>query len=316
MPEKDKRLAITSAIAIALALGSLAYTILIARGVIKLSGQEIICLERIFEGAPGEQGEAGETGEPGAPGETGAPGEPGPQGIQGIQGICGPAGEIGLQGPQGPAGATGATGPIGPQGLQGIQGLTGPRGLTGETGPRGLKGDQGEQGIQGPTGPQGPAGGFGSYGSFYDTANHILTADTATPIPLNSTLFASGVSILDNYKISISNTGKYNIAFSTQIINNANGRRNLTIWLSKNGTTSTNWVPETSTDIVVGTSLDTERVVAAWNFFVDATAGDYYVLMIVASDSNVSIYGGQTLNTIPAGIPEIPSTILTVNQVG
>ena len=310
MPQIDKRLAITSAIAIALALGSLAYTILIARGVIKLSGQEIVCIERIFEGAPGEQGEAGQPGEPGEPGQTG---EPGPQGIQGI---CGPAGEIGLQGPPGPAGATGATGPIGPQGLQGIQGLTGPRGLTGETGPRGLQGLQGIQGIQGATGPQGPAGGFGAYGSFYDTADRTVTTGTATQIPLNTTAFASGVSIVDNYKITFSQAGKFNIAFSSQILNAANQRRYVTIWLSKNGILQANWLPETSTDLVLGTTTTDERSVAAWNFFVDAQAGDYFVLMITANGDRVTIHGGTSLNTSPAGIPQIPSTILTVNQVG
>lgn len=313
MPETNRRLAITTAIAIALALGSLAYTILIARGVIKLSGQEIICIERIFEGAPGEQGEAGQPGEPGAPGETGAPGQPGPQGIQGI---CGPAGEIGLQGPPGPAGATGATGPIGPQGLQGIQGLTGPRGLTGETGPRGLQGIQGIQGIQGPTGPQGPAGGFGAYGSFYDTADRTVTSVVATQIPLNTTVFASGVSVVDNYKITFSQAGKFNIAFSSQLLSTSNQRRYVTIWLSKNGIASSNWLTETSTDVILGTAVTDERAVAAWNFFVDAQAGDYFVLMIVANGSNVTIHGGTSLNTSPAGIPQIPSTILTVNQVG
>jgi len=306
MPEKDKRLAITSAIAIALALGSLAYTILIARGVIKLSGQEIICIERIFEGAPGEQGEAGQPGEPGEPGQTG---EPGPQGIQGI---CGPAGEIGLQGPPGPAGATGATGPIGPQGLQGIQGLTGPRGLTGETGPRGLQGIQGETGATGAKGDKGDPGVRGSYyGSFYDTLDQPRSGDTPIDIPiamlLNSTSSASGISIVDSSKITIANTGFYNIQFSVQIVDTGTNPAVVHIWLRKNGT-----------DIAwTNTGFEVEKkggkLVAAWNFIEGANAGDYFQLMWSTDERSVKLEAFP-VSTSPA-YPAIPSLILTVEQV-
>lgn len=172
---------------------------------------------------------------------------------------------------------------------------------------QGPKGDQGEPGTP---------GGFGFNGSFYDTQPHSLTANVATAIPLNTTDFSNGVSILDGYKIKIANAGKYNLVFSSQLWNQASQRRNVTIWLSKNGITSDKWVPNSSTDIVMGTTLDQERTVAAWNFFVDAQANDFFVLMVVASANNVIVHGGTSLTTNPAGIPSIPSTILTVNQVG
>lgn len=58
------------------------------------------------------------------------------------------------------------------------------------------------------------------------------------------------------------------------------------------------------------------RYVAAWNFFLNVQSGDYYQLMITSS--------GTTLKTkilsAPAQTnpvrPEVPGTILTVNQVG
>jgi hypothetical protein len=58
------------------------------------------------------------------------------------------------------------------------------------------------------------------------------------------------------------------------------------------------------------------RYVAAWNFFVEASTGEYFQLMISSA--------GTTLKTkilsAPAQSaptrPEIPGTILTVNQVG
>lgn len=54
----------------------------------------------------------------------------------------------------------------------------------------------------------------------------------------------------------------------------------------------------------------------ALNYLVDASPGDFVVLMTVADGSNVRIHGGASDNDVPAGIPQIPSTILTVNQVG
>lgn len=286
------------------------------------------------QGEPGQTGEQGPVGPCGPQGETGATGSVGPMGPQGpagSTGAAGPAGEAGPAGPKGdkgekgdtgdtgsvgPQGERGDIGPAGPQGVAGPQGPIGPAGPQGELGPQGATGAQGPAGDTGPRGPQGIPGGFGAYGSFYDSADHQLTADTATPIPLNTTAFASGVSIVDGYKVKFSSAGKYNIAFSSQVSNRSNATRTVTIWLSKGGTASGNWLAETSTDLVLGKDTANERSVAAWNFFVDAQADDFFVVMIVADDTSVWLDGGTPANGVPAGIPQIPSTILTVNQVG
>ena len=264
-------------------------------------------------GSDGTPGEIGPRGPQGEQGETGAAGQAGPQGPTGAQGLAGetgpmgPIGFTGATGPQGEKGEKGDTGSTGPQGIQGIQGETGPRGLTGATGP---------QGIQGIQGIQGPPGGFGYYGSFYDNTDIALNSGSAIPIPFNSTQFSNGVTIVDNYKITFAYSGKYNIAFSSQLDNAANQRRTVTIWLTKNGITQANWVADSSTDIFLGTATESERSVAAWNFFVEAVPGDYYALMVVTNGTQVTLYGSASSNTSPTGIPQIPSTILTVNQVG
>lgn len=204
-----------------------------------------------------------------------------------------------LIGPQGPTGATGATGATGPAGSTGG---TGPSGATGATGPAG------------PAGATGPAGGFGAYGSFYDTNTVPLAANSATAVPLNTTAFASGVSITGagSADITMAAAGRYSIAFSLQLYNSVNARPIVAIWLAKNGTA----VADTSTDIYLGSSADSQRNVAAWNFFVDAAAGDRYTLMIATNGTGVSIFSGASALTNPTGIPAVPSTILTVNQVG
>lgn len=123
-------------VALALAAGSLGFSIYTANSTITtVDAIRIQC-------------EDGQDGTPGAPGETGPQGEQGEQGETGLTGPCGPQGPIGPQGPQGE---------IGPQGIQGDVGPQGPQGDVGPQGPAGSDGARGSTGAQGPQGPAGPA---------------------------------------------------------------------------------------------------------------------------------------------------------------
>lgn len=302
-------------------------TALAAFGLFLPPSPEVIVCEDGVCGPAGPAGPEGPAGQEGPAGEQGIEGECGPEGPAGEQGECGPEGPQGPEGPegspgeQGEQGAQGECGPPGPEGPPGEQGSCGPEGAQGPAGPAGPQGPIGLTGPEGPrgeTGPQGPAGGFGAYGSFYDTGDHQLVQGVPRAIPLNTEQFYDGVRIVDGYKITMSRSGKYNIAFSTQLWNKQNQRHTVTIWLSKNGTAPSNWVGETSTDIYMGTTADAERDVAAWNFFVDAQAGDFFALMVVTDGTQMWLHGSESVNynatTLP--LPFIPSTILTVNQVG
>ena len=269
-------------------------------------------------GPAGEQGEQGEQGEPGPAGEcgpTGPQGAVGPVGPTGASGITGSQGPVG---PTGPVGATGATGPkgdtgaIGPAGPAGPTGATGPAGATGPQGETGPAGPKGDTGATGPVGPQGPPGGFGAHGSFIDTTPSVaLTLDQAIPVPLGTTLFSNGVSIVDGSKITFAAAGKYDIQFSTQLQKADGGTDWVSVWIAANGTN----VPWTNTDVLISGSDVGSRHVVAWNFFVDVAAGDHVELMMSSTTSSrmsiVSV-GAQTL----PDRPEIPGTILTVNQIG
>jgi hypothetical protein len=258
------------------------------------------------QGAVGNDGPIGPQGLTGPQGETGATGSAGPTGPKGKTGAVGP------QGPTGPQGDTGATGPQGPTGAVGPQGLTGPKGDTGATGPQG---ETGATGSSGPTGPKGDPGGFGDFGSFYDTTTTLLAANTATALPLNTVDAAQGITIGTDTNgkptlITFSTDGVYNVAFSLQLGKSDSGTDVVTIWLVQNGDN----VPWSSTDLFLTDADLKSRTVAAWNFFVSATAGDTIQLMIAASnDLRTSILAAPA-QTNPVR-PAIPSTILTVNQV-
>ena len=189
----------------------------------------------------------------------------------------------------------GPSGPPGPIGLTGLKGDKGDTGLTGSTGP---KGDTGE------TGPPG-TGGLGSYGSFYDTTTQTNAVAAGNAFRFNNTDFNSGVSIVSSSRITFANAGKYNIAFSAQMEKTDGGTDIAEIWIKKNGSNE----PNTNTKFYL--AGNSAKMVAAWNFFVNAAAGDYYQIFWYSADTNVRI-----LAEIAGDRPAIPSIIMTVNQVG
>ena len=217
--------------------------------------------------------------------------------------VTGPAG------PVGPAGAQGPTGPQGPAGADGAPGARGPAGPLGPAGPAGPQGDPGPTGPQGDPGPPGPLGGFGSYGSFMDLQTQTNTS-VGNPIPvfLRTTDLSSGVSIVDDTKITVDDTGVYNIAFSAQLTKTDGGSDTIYLWLRTNGID----VPDSNTALIlVGGGA---KQVAAWNFVVPLAAGQHATLMWASADSAAQIVYVSDAAT-PYG-PAIPSVILTVNQVG
>lgn len=162
-----------------------------------------------------------------------------------------------------------------------------------------------ENGIPG---PPGPPGGFGPHGSWYSSVDQINTENGVLAMTVNNTDFANDVLIISNSQITLVQSGKYNIQFSAQLHHRAGGGsgKDVDIWFAKNGIA----IPNSNTKVSMDTN--TPFKVAAWNFFVDAAAGDYYEIMW--STNNASIVIEQEAST--AIHPATPSVIITVNQVG
>ena len=128
------------------------------------------------------------------------------------------------------------------------------------------------------------------------------------PVFLRTTDLSSGVSIVDDTKITVDDTGVYNIAFSAQLTKTDGGSDTIYLWLRTNGID----VPDSNTALIlVGGGA---KQVAAWNFVVPLAAGQHATLMWASADSAAQIVYVSDAAT-PYG-PAIPSVILTVNQVG
>jgi hypothetical protein len=146
------------------------------------------------------------------------------------------------------------------------------------------------------------------YGSFLHTSSISLSVTNASySASFNTTDFAYGVSISGSNqdKIKVANSGVYNIQFSAQFDKTNSSNATVYVWLRKNGTD----VPISNTGLTLGGGAN-DSAVAAWNFFVSASANDYYQLMFAATDNNTRI-----LYATPSLGPAVPSIILTVNRV-
>jgi len=141
-------------------------------------------------------------------------------------------------------------------------------------------------------------------GAFYDTTTQSAAAiNTAYAITLNSTSLTQGVSIgTPTSRVYVDRTGSYNIQFSLQLVSTNAASKDVYIWADVNGTS----VPESATKLTLSGSSN--AYVAAWNFVIRMSAGDYFRLMWSTSNTNVQI----TRIAASAPVPAIPSVILTV----
>ena len=144
------------------------------------------------------------------------------------------------------------------------------------------------------------------YGAFSSYTSQSTTANTATLLTMSNTDFSNQVSLETGSKITVANSGIYNLQFSVQVQNLDNAPQDMYIWLKQNGT-----------DIVGSTGVlglparknpgDPSHDIKGWNYFLSMNAGDY-----------VQIYWSPTIATfnIPtyaaSGTPTKPSTASVV----
>jgi len=141
-------------------------------------------------------------------------------------------------------------------------------------------------------------------GAFYDTTTQSAAAiNTAYAITINNTSLTQGVSIgTPTSRVYVDRTGSYNIQFSLQLVSISAASKDVYIWADVNGTS----VAQSATRITMAGASNS--YVAAWNFVIRMSAGDYFRLMWSTSDTNVLI--GAVAASAPG--PDIPSVILTV----
>ena len=146
------------------------------------------------------------------------------------------------------------------------------------------------------------------YAQFYDTASQSASVNTATPMLLRSTDFSNGVSIVSSSRITVSNSGVYDLQFSSQLFNGGGGGsgQTVSIWFRVSGSD----VPYSTTNVAV--IPNSPYVVAAWNFASQLSSGSYVEIMWATDNSNIVLAFLPTSSVAPA----VPSVIATLSQIG
>ncbi|MFN6316131.1 MAG: hypothetical protein ACK4VJ_05715 [Rhodoluna sp.] len=304
--------------------------------------------ENGYTGSTGFNGPAGQDGSDGSDGANGASayqlwldagngGTPeeflesliGPAGIDGTDGTDGTNGTNGINGTNGVDGAAGlsayelwvAQGNPGTEAdfLASLVGADGSNGTDGTNGADGKSayeiwleaGNTGTEAdflasLKGADGVCTPGSGLGYFGSFFDLTTQTNDAAVNVMRYDNSDVHNDGVSIVDGSKIVIANPGTYNIQFSAQITRLSGGNSSeINIWLRQNG------VNYPASDTTLTVQANAHKIVAAWNFFATTTNPNEYFEIVWASDEPSM----ELLYKAGNGSPDIPSVILTVNQI-
>jgi hypothetical protein len=152
-------------------------------------------------------------------------------------------------------------------------------------------------------------GSFGFYGAFCSTGSQTNpVANISRSMQLETTELSNGVSIVSGSRITVANTGVYNLQFSAQLEKTNNGVDIVYIWFKKNGIN----VPRSNTSLDVAKQAGgSGRLVAAWNYVDTFNAGDYIEIIWQAADTNMQL----AFDAAAGNYPSIPSVIATLTQV-
>ena len=148
-----------------------------------------------------------------------------------------------------------------------------------------------------------------NYGQFSDTTTQSGSANTAYSMKFDTTDFSQGVSLVSESRLTVANTGLYNIQFSTQLHTTANQAVDFSIWFAMTGSN----IDNSNTDFTLEKTSGGGYMVAALNFLTQIQSGSYVELKYskTTNEGQLLAQGTRLTPTRPA----TPSIIVTVTQV-
>jgi hypothetical protein len=159
------------------------------------------------------------------------------------------------------------------------------------------------------------------YGAFSSSQNQSTTANTATLMTLNTTDFSNGVSISSS-KITVANSGIYNLQFSTQFQNTDNAQHDISIWLKQGNDGGA------ATDIAGSTgfiSIPARKSAGAgneghgifgWNYFLSMNVNDYIQIYWSTTNAAVTIeYYAASTGPVRPSTQSVVATLSFVSRL-
>jgi hypothetical protein len=150
-----------------------------------------------------------------------------------------------------------------------------------------------------------------NYGQFSDTTTQSGSANTAYSMKFNTTDISHNISVVSGSRITVDNTGIYNLQFSAQLDHSANTNEIADIWIAVTGSN----VPNSNTRVAINKAQagNEGKVVAAWNYMVPLSASQYVELKWSSNGGSIILLSEGT-STGPTR-PAVPSVIATITQI-
>lgn len=151
-----------------------------------------------------------------------------------------------------------------------------------------------------------------SYGSWSSDQDQAGSTTAGTVMTYNTADVTNGITLVDGSKITVPNTGIYDLQFSAQFQNTDNSQHELWIWARVNNVD----VPNTTTVVTVPARKNNNiygYAVAAWNLFFSLNSSDYIELVWLKSNALVSMEHAPA--SLSPAYPATPSVIVSVQQV-
>jgi len=148
----------------------------------------------------------------------------------------------------------------------------------------------------------GPRGGKfmnNPYGAFQSTVDQTAAAaNTAYAMTLNTTDYANGVSVASNSRITVVDSGIWNLQWSGQFENPDSQDHDARVWLKINGTVVTGSTGFFAVPSKHG-SVNGHTLVG-WNYFLSLNANDYVELWWETDSTQVSIQAYAAAGSYPS----------------
>lgn len=151
-----------------------------------------------------------------------------------------------------------------------------------------------------------------AYGAWSSNVDQSGSITVGTAMTFNTTDVSDGITLASGSRITVPNSGTYNLQFSAQLRNVENAQNEATIWFRINGTD----VPNSATQLTVPARKSANIfgfAVASWNIYLNMNATNYVEIVWLPSVATL------TLEHLPESLspayPAIPSVIATMQQV-
>jgi hypothetical protein len=150
-----------------------------------------------------------------------------------------------------------------------------------------------------------------AYGAWSDSTDQTGSITAGTAVTYNTQDVSDGITLASNSRVTVPNTGKYNLQFSLQFKNIENAQQEVVIWLKVNGLDLANsatiyTIPARKNASIFGYN------VGALTFLLDLTANDYVEVFWLPSIATL------TMEHLPASVspayPAVPSAIVQMIQ--